>query len=175
MAQLGVMFRKGPGLISNTISWFGQGPRGWSHAASVLESGKFLDARSDRCGDVPSGVYERDPDSEPWISQCLCTLEVSQPTYDDWFANLQAKVTTKYARWDIVEDFILRKDKHVAGQWFCSALAVNALQHVKIIRYPLPIPAHLIVPNALLLLVAQAGFTIGPIECAPGYEPKLSA
>lgn len=69
---------------------------------------------------------------------------------------------------------------HTAGRWICSALAINGaqhlsrtwtsaalavsgMQHIGYVPYPLPVEAHMISPDAALLILATAGWTIGPI------------
>ncbi len=172
MTQIAIDFLRGPDLSSQLIAWFGQGADGYSHCASVLSDGRYLDARSDNLLKVPSGVHIRDPKSEKWIKKRRATLEVTQTEYDDWDANLRAKITDDYGRGDI-EGFILGRDTHQAGHWICSALAINAVQHISrswkpghlgYIPFPLVVPAHGITPNVALLLVQTAGFTIGNVE-----------
>ena len=148
-------------MSSRLIAYFGQGAGGYSHCASVLQDGRFLDARSDVLDGVPAGIHIRDPQSESWIKKRRATLTVTDQEYADWEANLRAKIGDAYGRSDIL-GFIEGRDMHQAGHYICSALAINALQHIKKIVYPLPIAAHQITPDAALLLVAQAGFTIGP-------------
>ena len=157
---------------SGLISWFGLGPGGYSHSASVLADGRYLDARNDVLAGVPAGVHIRDPKTEPWIRKLRASLEVTQAEYDMWEAGLRAKIGDAYGRSDIME-FLFDRGKHEPGHYICSALAVNAIQHVSrswdpthlgYIPFPLPVPAHQISPNALLLILATAGFTIGPIR-----------
>lgn len=175
MAQIAIDFLRGPDRLSQLISWFGQGPNGYSHAASVLKDGRYLDARNDVLAGVPAGVHIRDPKTERWVKKLRATLEVTDAEYDSWEASLRAKITDGYARGDILS-FILNRDLHVNGTYDCSELAINAVQHISrawepshlgYVPFPLPIPARQITPNAALLIVATAGFTIGEAErCA---------
>lgn len=192
MPQIAIDFLRGPDWSSRLIAWFGQGAGGYSHVASVLADGRYLDARSDvlervdpNCKVpeiVPPGVHIRDPKSERWIKRRRATLDVSQADYDAWEGSLRAKVTDGYGKVDIV-DFIFGHARHIAGHYICSALAINAVQHMcrawtgpslvmndmrrlGYVPYPLSIPAHQITPNAALLLVEEAGFTLGPEEFA---------
>lgn len=169
MSQIAIDFLLGPDWSSRLIAWYGQGYGGYSHVASVLKDGRYLDARSDVLYGVPAGVHIRHPDTERWIKKRRATLEVTPEEYAAWEANLRAKITDPYAKGDIL-DFILGRSGHTAGQWICSATAINAVQHVSrswhpshpgYIPYPLPIPAHEISPNTALLIVATAGFAIG--------------
>jgi hypothetical protein len=166
MAQLAIDFLMGPDGSSRLISWFGQGPKGYSHCASVLKDGRYLDARDDVLAGVPSGIHIRHPESEAWIKKRRATLEVTEGEYEDWEANLRAKIGDAYAERDIV-GMIIDRMMHKSGTYDCSALAINALQHIKVVPFPLPIPAHEITPNAALLIVATAGFTIGTEQVAP--------
>jgi hypothetical protein len=171
MSEIAVDFLLGPDWTSRLIAYFGQGPGGWSHCASVLKDGRYLDARSDILGNVSSGIHIRDPKTEKWIRKRRATLQVTDAEYTEWEANLRAKITDGYARRDVL-GFILNKDLHRGGTYDCSALAINGIQHVArawaqphlgYVPFPLPVPAHQVTPNALLLILATAGFNIGPV------------
>lgn len=57
---------------------------------------------------------------------------------------------------------------HKVATYDCSALLINALQHVKLLPFPLPAPAHEIVPNMALMLVATIpGARVYNIQAAP--------
>jgi hypothetical protein len=161
MALLRIDLLMGPDLTSKPIAWFGNGPDGYSHCASVLADGRYLDARSDTLGGVPPGIHIRDPATEAWVRKRRCTLSVDQATYDAWEANLRAKISDKYAKGDII-GFLVDRMLHRVGTYDCSALVVDALQHVKRVPFPLWLPAHRITPNVALTIVQMAGFTIGP-------------
>jgi hypothetical protein len=161
--QIAVDFLMGPGRASRLISWFGLGPGGYSHSASVLKDGRYLDARNDVLAGVPAGVHIREPGTEPWIRKRRATLDVTQTEYDEWDGNLRAKIGDSYGRSDIME-FIFDRGKHDPGHYICSALAINAVQHIKKVPYPLWIPAHQISPNMCLTILQDAGFTLRPEE-----------
>jgi hypothetical protein len=165
MSQIRIDFLLGPDWQSRFIAWFGQGPNGYSHVACVLEDGRYLDARNDVLGGVPSGIHIRSPVYEAWVKKRRCTLEVTPAEYQDWEGNLRAKINDPYARSDI-GGFFLNRMLHKSGTYDCSALAINALQHIRKVPFPLPIPAHEITPNAALLIVATAGFQIGEVQIA---------
>ena len=160
MAEIAIDFLIGPDISSRLIAWFGIGAGGYSHCASVLADGRYLDSRTDICGTVPAGVHIRHPADEAWVRKRRATLSVTQAEYDSWEANLRAKIGDAYAVSDIL-GFIIGRNKHQSAQWFCSAIAINAVQHIKKLPYPLPFAAHQISPDVALLLVAAAGFTIG--------------
>lgn len=186
MAEIAIDFLMGPGSSSRLISWFGLGPGGFSHAASVLKDGRYLDARNDDMdagdqiklypdGTCPAGVHIRDPKTERWIRKCRATLQVTDEEYAIWEGSLRAKIGDAYGRSDIME-FIFDRGEHEPGHYICSALAINAVQHLSrhwqpghigFVPFPLPYPAHQISPNAALFIVATAGFTIGPIITPP--------
>lgn len=161
MKQIRIDFLLGPDWQSRLIAWYGQGSSGYSHCASVLADGRYLDARSDVLNHIPAGVHIRSPESERWIKKRRATLQVTDGEYAAWEANLRAKITTQYASSDIL-DFIFGTAKLPKGHWDCSALAINAVQHIKKVVFPLVIPAHQVTPNTALLLLQQAGFNIGP-------------
>lgn len=163
MNEIRLDFLLGTDWQSTLIAWFGQGPGGWSHVASVLEDGRYLDARNDVLEGVPAGIHIRNPHSEKWRKRRTATLKVTQTEYDDWEANLRAKIGDAYARGDIV-GMVLNRMLHKSGTYDCSALAINALQHIRKVPFPLPIPAHQITPNAALLIAATAGFHIEEVE-----------
>jgi hypothetical protein len=187
MSEIAIDFLRGPDWSSRIIAL---GTNGYySHGASVLKDGRYLDARSDvlkrvdphcKVPDVvPAGVHIRDPMSEKWTHKQRATLQVTDQEYDDWEANLRAKITTEYDK-DAILGFLEGKSMHTAGRWICSALAINGVQHVGrswtssglfakgmqhigLVPFPLPVAAHQIAPNAALLILATAGFTIGPL------------
>jgi hypothetical protein len=177
MAEIAIDFLMGPGPSSKLISWFGQGPGGYSHCAGVLADGRYIDARNDKLGGVPPGVHIREPDTEPWVRKRRATLEVTQAEYDHWEVNARAKIGDAYGRSDILE-FIFDRGKHDPGHYVCSAYQINEVQnlsrlwspgHRGYVPFPLPVPAHQLSPNAALLILATAGFTIGPIQL-PGIR-----
>jgi hypothetical protein len=178
MAEIAVDFLLGPDCVSRIIARYGANTGGWSHCASVLKDGRYLDARSDIVGGVPAGVHIRDPSKEKWVRKRRATLQVTDAEYADWEANLRAKITDAYGRSDII-NIILGRPGHHNGQWICSALAINAVQHIARawspvnmagsamqrvghIPFPLPVEAHEISPDMALTILATAGFTIGP-------------
>jgi hypothetical protein len=186
MSEIAIEFLMGPDRSSRLISWFGQGPDGVSHSASLLKDGRYLDARNDVLNGVPSGVHIRDPKTEKWIRKRRATLEVTDEEYQTWEDSLRLKIGDQYGRSDIME-FMFDRGKHQPGHYICSALAINAVQHVSrvhwkpghlgFIPFPLPIPAHQISPNAALLIVATAGFTVSdwiyPDEAVPHTPPQV--
>lgn len=163
MSVIALDFLLGPDWPSRLIARGTEGE--YSHVASLLEDGTYIDARSDLLGGVLPGVQVRDPAKEAWVKRRRCTFEVPQATYDAWAAGLRSHIGEPYGKRDIV-DFITGFDDHSDGQWICSAVAVNELQLVGIIP-PLPAPSYRITPNSLLLIVATAGFHIGDKETKP--------
>jgi hypothetical protein len=180
MSEIAIDFLLGPDWTSRAIARYGVQTGGWSHCASVLKDGRYLDARSDtlrrvdpKCAVpdiVPAGVHIRDPMSEKWVRKRRATLQVTQAEYDSWEANLRAKITDGYGRSDIV-NILFGRPGHTAGQWICSALAINAIQHISrswsaphtgFIPFPLPAQAHEISPDMALMIVATSGFTLAP-------------
>jgi hypothetical protein len=162
VSEIAVDFLLGPDWPSRLIAWYGEGYGGFSHCASVLADGRYLDARNDVLGGVPAGVHIRLPETERWVKKQRATLQVSLTEYNAWESNLRARIGDPYAKSDIW-GFIIGKDEHEAGHWECSAHALDAVQHVHRVPFPLPIPAHQITPNACLLILAAVGFTIGPV------------
>lgn len=161
----------GPDWTSRAIARYGANTGGWSHCASVLKDGRYLDARSDVLGGVPAGVHIRHPDTEKWVRKQRATLTVTDEEYADWEANLRAKITDSYGRSDII-NILLGRPGHHNGQWICSALVVNGVQHVSrrwvpphlgFVPYPLSVEAHEISPDMAHIILETAGFTFGPV------------
>ena len=169
MSVVRVDFILGPDWSSRAIAWFGQGPGGWSHCASVLADGRYLDARSDVLAGVPGGIHIRVASTEAWVRRRRCLLEVTEAEYTAWEAGLRAKIGDAYAGSDIL-GFFLNRMLHRPHTYDCSALVIDALQHIQKIPFPLVIPAHQITPNVALLLLQASGFTIEPIETAEPYD-----
>jgi hypothetical protein len=184
VSEIAIDFLAGTGFSSRLIEKYGGGPGYYSHCASVLADGRYLDARDNVIAGVPAGVHIRLANTETWVRKQRASLQVSQADYDVWEAGGRAKITTQYDKKAIL-GFLEGKSIHTAGQWICSALAVNMVQHmcrswtsaslqmvmyqrVGFVPFPLTSAAHEISPNALLLILATAGFTIGPVEVATG-------
>jgi hypothetical protein len=178
MAQIRIDFLAGIGWSSRLIEQFGF-PQGWSHCASVLSDGRYLDSRDNAIAGVPAGVHIRQQSSEKWTRRCSATLPVTGAEYAYYETGLRAHLTTEYDEHAIL-GFLEGKSLHTAGDWICSALAINGVQHLSrtwtpthlgYIPYPLPIPAHEISPDAALLILATAGFTINATLTAVQKEP----
>jgi hypothetical protein len=174
VSEIAVDFLAGTDIASRLIEWFGAGE--WSHCASVLSDGRYLDSRNDvltradpLChvpDKVPAGVHIRDPKSEKWIRKRRATLQVSLTEYQEWEANLRAHVTAKYDRKAIL-GFLEGESMHTAGRWICDALALNSVQHIHRVPFPLVKPAHRCTPGEVLLILQTAGFTIGEVQVQP--------
>jgi hypothetical protein len=174
MAQIAVDFLLGTDWTSRVIARYGVPTGGWSHCASVLKDGRYLDARSDEIAGVPPGVHIREANTEKFLRKQRATLQVTDAEYASWEANLRAKITDSYGRGDIL-GFVFGRAGHVNGQWICSALAINAIQHISrgwepphlgYIPYPMEVAAHAISPDMLSMILDAVGFTLGPIEFA---------
>lgn len=159
MSIIAIDFLMGPDWVSKEIAWFGQGPHGYSHCASVLQDGRYLDARDGELAGVPAGVHIRLPETEAWIRKRRVFKTVSMQVYNAWEANLTAKLGDAYAERDIL-GMIFDRMMHKPGTYDCSALVINALQHVKLVPFPLVIPAHQVTPDVALIIVQMAGFTL---------------
>jgi hypothetical protein len=159
MATLTFDFLLGSEWSSRVIARFGKATGGWSHVAPVLADSRYCDARDDVLGGVPAGVHIRLPKTEKAVKRERWAMEVSQDVYTEWEANLRARIGTPYGQGDIL-DFIVGRPGHVAGHWICSAHAVNSLQHVKLVPFPLPWEAHELTPSDALLIVATIGFKL---------------
>lgn len=159
MNEIQIDFLAGTGIASWLIEQVGF-PRGYSHVASVLADGRYLDARSDVLGDVPAGVHIREPSTERWVRKRRVSLQVTAHEYGAWENNLRAHLTVDYDKMAILQ-WLEGRSLHTAGRWICSALAINAVQHIRKVRYPLVVPAHEISPDSALLILDTAGFDIG--------------
>jgi hypothetical protein len=162
MSIIAVDFLLGPDFLSRTVAWFGKGKSGYSHCASLLEDGRYVDARSDRLGGVEPGIQYRKPATEQWVRLRRATLEVPELQYAEWEDNLKAKIGDLYAMRDIV-GFVTGHMLHRPATYECAALAINALQHIHLVPFPLPFPAHQLTPNDALLIVATAGFKVSDV------------
>ena len=162
MTEIAVDFRLGPDLSSRIVSFWGEGYGGYSHSASLLASGIYLDSRSDVVAGVPPGVQLRHPDSEPWIRRRRATLAVSTEDYWKWEGRLRSHLNDAYDPASIWAFITGRNTPGTKGHWICSALVLDGLQALDLIPTDFPVPLHQVTPNALLLVLAALGFTIGP-------------
>jgi hypothetical protein len=156
MATIGLQFVLGSGISSRFIAWYGNGYGGFSHVDGILSDGRLLGARSDKVGGQPAGVHIRPPGYEKWLKRTQVTFEVTAAVYKDWEANLRAKIGTPY---DVTSiwGFVTGRQESTDGHWICSQLQLNALQHIKKVAFPLPMPAHQITPNTCLAIAAAIG------------------
>lgn len=168
MPQIAADFLAGNSLFSYVIERCG-GILGYSHVASVIKDKvhgeRYLDARCDVIAGVPAGVHVRAIESERWTRKRRVSWMVSDCIYAEWEANLRAKVTTLYDRMAIL-GFLEGSSMHTAGRWICSALFINSLQHVGMVRYPLYKAAHELSPNDALLIADVSGADIGEEQYA---------
>ncbi len=163
MATISLQFVLGSALSSRLIAWYGNGYGGFSHVDGILSDGRLLGARSDSVGNQPPGVHIRPPDYEKWVKRTRVSFKVTKSVYNDWEANLRAKIGTPY---DVTSiwGFITGRQQSTDGHWICSQLQINALQHVKMVPFPLPMPAHQITPNSVLLISAAIGGKVTELE-----------
>jgi hypothetical protein len=175
MAEISLDFLAGVGVSSRLIEWFGLGHGGYSHVASVLADGRYLDARSNKMGGkwgvgphigtteiVPAGVHIRDPSWEKSVRRMRATIEVTQTQYDDFEENLRAKITDHYASIDII-GFITGREVETKAEYDCSQLALNGMQHIKVFPYPLWVEGHQVSPDVLLFMMNAIKATLTPM------------
>jgi hypothetical protein len=156
VSELAVDLLLGPGLLSRTIAWYGEGYGGYSHAASVIDAEWYIDSHADVIANVPPGVQIRAIATEKCIRRRRCALQVSDAEYERWVDVLHENLGDPYGDTDIWA-FITGRKEHSRGHWICSANALRALR--KINRIPaLSVPDHQITPNSLLLILETAGF-----------------
>lgn len=160
MNRIVVRFYAGTGFSSGAIEYFGAG--GWSHVDSETPKG-LLGARSDRTGGMPKGVWARPYDYEDAPRWVRMSLPCTQAQYLRWVNFLYDQVSKPYDKLAIL-GFIIDRNWRDEDSWFCSELAVRALEVAGILP-PLSLTPSKITPGALALAISAAGGHI--IESAP--------
>ena len=156
MTEIALQFRRGRGLTSKAIAWWGNGWHGWSHVDARLPDG-LLGARWDNVGGGP-GVRLRpfDYEASDVEEQLLLALEVTPTQAAAWEKGLRAQVGEDYDPDDILSLF-LGTPVHVAeGHWICSALQTNELQAIGVLP-PLGVPPQQVTPDSLAIAIRAAG------------------
>lgn len=147
MIQL--QFVQGNGVGSQAIAWFSSGH--FSHVDIVLPDGKLLGARSDNADGV-KGVAIRRANYEVWKRRVVfsvpCTSSQELLAYD--FA--RAQIGKPYDHTAILGFFFNRAWRDTDA-WYCSELAMAALEEAKIIA-PLYLAANKITPVAAALVAS---------------------
>lgn len=159
MADLKVCFVKAQGCASKLIEWFGGG--GFSHVVIRLPSRSdwVIDARSDIVNGIPPGVQQR-PVS--YLAKYPC-LWLAVPATDVQLSMCEAALKSQrgkpYDKDGIVGFALGRlKDRNWADQsaWFCSELAIWAMQDARICP-PLALDPPRITPGSAALICGALG------------------
>lgn len=121
--------------------------RGWCcHVDAILPDGTLLGARLD-------GVKIRAPDYASFTRVERISLAASAEQETAFLAFLHAQVGKPYDRLAIAA-FPFQRDWREPGSWFCSELALAALEACEFFRAPLSVPANEVTPRDLLLVVS---------------------
>ena len=128
-----------------------------SHVEAVMPDSFYLGAHMD------GGVQERIPGYDAATiaidpvtnnkREILLTLEATPEQDAAFHAFLIDKIGKPYD-WQAILGFLLPEHEHAPEHVICSALITLALRACNWFQFPLAVPAHLIDPRDLLLLVS---------------------
>lgn len=138
--------------------------RGWpSHVDIVWPDGRLLGARHDVCAGVPAGVQFRPEGYVPFIKTerisfgpSFAGVETAQEM--SFYEFLMEQVGKPYDTF-AVAGLALDRDWRKPNKWFCSELAVAALEHAKFI-HPITSPFNFISPRDILLIGETCGAVV---------------
>lgn len=144
-------FCKGPDLSSEAIEWFEHG--GFSHVDTVMPDGTLLGARSDVIGGMPAGVQIRPADYLGSEYVYRVTLPTTPEQDIDYYEFLKQQLGKPYDKEGIV-GFIVGREWRDDSAWFCSELAMAALEQSAFLKWPLADHANKITPGDALLIAS---------------------
>ena len=157
--DISIDFRLGADWDSRLIAWYGNGYKGYSHAAPLLSTGEaYVDARNDwvRNTDgtlVPPGVQRRPVAAEKAIRVTRASLAVPVATAAKWDRQLTGGIGNKYDQWDILGFITGHPLTEGKGYWICSEWSLVRLQALDLMSQTLPFPTRQCTPNSLLWML----------------------
>jgi len=122
-----------------------------SHVECVTPAGKYLGQHFD------GGMQARDPgyDKSYLAHELLLDLPSTQEQADAFYAYMNASIGEPYD-WKAILDYALPVNWHVFNHAICSAKTELGLRskNCEWLRWPVTVPAHLISPRDLLLMIS---------------------
>jgi hypothetical protein len=160
----------GTSIASAAISWFGFGPKGFSHVDAIMPDGMMLGARATRIGSVPAGVQLRKPGYLKWERQAVVTIPSTPQQEEAWQKWLMSKINSPYDEKAIL-GFLLDQSWSTPGDYICSALQTGALKEIGVLKRPTPVRDSQITPDSLFLMLTY-GTGTGVITSTQNFEVK---
>jgi hypothetical protein len=158
MPEITIRFVRHKGIATDLISWR-EGvcmPFTPSHAECVTPEGTCIgEFGFGGMTEHPAG-YDHDsldtlPDGR--LCECMVPLSVSQDQHDLFYAKVRESIGQGYDWWAI-PGFVLPGHHHEMGTAFCSAKMFLLLRVVDYFKWPIVVPAHLVNPRDLMLLLS---------------------
>lgn len=120
-----------------------------SHVECVTPEGKYAGQH------INGGMLAREPgyDKAELLHELFVAIDVSQAQADAFYSYVAASIGEPYD-WKAIVDFALPLDLHQANHSICSAKMTLALRKGQVWPWPLTVPAHLISPRDVLLMLS---------------------
>jgi hypothetical protein len=120
-----------------------------SHVECVTPAGKYAGQH------LSGGMQARDPgyDKATLAHEAFVNLPATQSQTDAFYGFVASKIGQPYD-WKAIVDYAAPVDLHSVGSAICSAQMVLALRKADWFPFPLTVPAHLISPRDLLLMLS---------------------
>ena len=140
--------------ISLAIIWRSQVcmPFTPSHVECVTPEGKYAGQHAE------GGMAARDPgyDKSYLAHELFVDLQASDEQTNAFYAYVEASIGEPYD-WEAILDYALPFNLHVFNHAICSAKMLLALraQPAPWIKFPIAVPAHLVSPRDLLLVLSS--------------------
>lgn len=173
MTSLILQFCGFDSAVSDVIVWGTQGKFELDgkeiligHVDIVTSEGLLGAQLQDNLGGKPSGVQIRPFDylsTSGGLNPVRVTIECTQGQYDSAMGFARAQVGKPYDAPDLIGNFILGRNWRDPNAWWCSELAIEAVNHGGIFHYPLMATCNHVSP-ALAYAVTS---TYGPVTAVP--------
>jgi hypothetical protein len=120
-----------------------------SHVECVTPDGKYAGQHFE------GGMQAREPGYDKSIleHELFVDLPASEEQADAFYAFIEDRIGEPYD-WTAILDYAMPFNLHTFNHAICSAVMVLALRRAEVLRWPLAVPAHLISPRDLLLMLS---------------------
>ena len=145
-------------IPSRLIEYFGGG--GWSHMANFLADGRIIDARSDRSGGQPPGVWVRPAhyldNVAKWMDVEISCTPGQALYWEKQLLSQRGKPYDKIGILDFIDGSYEDRSWRDESAWFCDELGIWAQEGAKICP-PLTTPVYKLTPGAAAMIDLALG------------------
>jgi hypothetical protein len=176
-SHVDVMLCRASGFSSRAIEWFGGGH--WSHFANIIDDRHVLDARSDRVGGAPPGVYVRDASYLDDVERTVIRIPCSAGQAEAWLHAGRSQLKKPYDTQGIIAFATGRytwRDWRDPAAWICSELGIWMLEQSRICPI-LPIHVNEIAPGpaGLICCALPGAYVFKKLFAGDSFDLSLPA